>query len=154
MGGFLEKYQTTTYAPYSYHLWTGAVSNNSGKGDVTTVNYEFKDGQLTLNPNLSDKDKAKGEAQLITVEAVSGKANTYYIKNADGKYLASKSSANRNMELTDTPAEWVFADFSKGGIQISNNGANLGTAGATYDLLRSYTNANTLLWGVCFFKAN
>lgn len=60
------------------------------------------------------------------------------------------------MGLVDTPdgAEWLFEDNGEKGIKISNNGVYLGTAGATYDLLRSYESESTLKWGVCFFKKN
>lgn len=160
MAGMLESYKnnnnnnnTITYAPYSYHIWVGTILSNK---DLETVNYQYESNQLTLNPNLSDRDKEKGTAAFITVEAVSGKTNTYYIKSG-GKYLKNlKEATNRSMGLVDTPdgAEWLFEDNGEKGIKISNNGVYLGTAGATYDLLRSYKSESTLKWGVCFFKKN
>ena len=153
LAGMIESYNDITYAPYSYHIWVGTISSNK---DLETVNYQYESNQLTLNPNLSDRDKEKGTAAFITVEAVSGKTNTYYIKSG-GKYLKSlKEAANRSMGLVDTPdgAEWLFEDNGEKGIKISNNGVYLGTAGATYDLLRSYKSESTLKWGVCFFKKN
>lgn len=153
MAGMLDAYNNNTYAPYSYHIWVGTISSNK---DLETVNYQYESNQLTLNPNLSDRDKEKGTAAFITLEAVSGKTNTYYIKSGD-KYLKSlKEATNRSMGLVDTPdgAEWLFEDNGEEGIKISNNGVYLGTAGATYDLLRSYKSESTLKWGVCFFKEN
>lgn len=159
MAGMIESYNDITYAPYSYHLWVGTVSGSNpakSNSDLETVNYQYESNQLTLNPNLSDRDKEKGTAAFITLEAVSGKTNTYYIKSGD-KYLKSFVEAkNRRMGLADTSegAEWLFEDNGENGIKISNNGVYLGTAGATYDLLRSYSNESTLKWGVCFFKEN
>lgn len=153
MAGMLDEYNNNTYKPYSYHIWVGTISSNK---DLETVNYQYESNQLTLNPNLSDRDKEKGTAAFITLEAVSGKTNTYYIKSGD-KYLKSlKEATNRSMGLVDTPdgAEWLFEDNGENGIKISNNGVYLGTAGATYDLLRSYKSESTLKWGVCFFKEN
>ena len=153
LAGYSESYNTTTYAPYSYHLWTGTVSSNNGNSDLNTVNYQYnKDAKsLTLNPNLSAQDAAKGTA--VKVEIVSaGSANTYYIKY-NGKYLySSQASTNRRMALGDSPAEWVFSDHAKGGLSITNNNVILGTGGATYDLLRSYAApANSLVYGICLF---
>ncbi len=153
MAGMLDEYNNNTYKPYSYHIWVGTISSNK---DLETVNYQYESNQLTLNPNLSDRDKEKGTAAFITLEAVSGKTNTYYIKSGD-KYLKSlKEATTRSMGLVDTPdgAEWLFEDNGENGIKISNNGVYLGTAGATYDLLRSYKSESTLKWGVCFFKEN
>lgn len=159
MAGMIESYEDITYAPYSYHLWVGTVSGSNpakSNSDLETVNYQYESNQLTLNPNLSDRDKEKGTAAFITLEAVSGKTNTYYIKSGD-KYLKSFVEAkNRRMGLADTSegAEWLFEDNGENGIKISNNGVYLGTAGAMSDLLRSYSNESTLKWGVCFFKEN
>ena len=150
MSGFSEEYQKTEFAPYSYHVWAGTVSS----GDLVTVGYEFADGNLTINPS------ATGEAALITLEAVSGSTNTYYIKSGD-KYLKGVKDDKRGMGLVDTSdgAEWTFEAHDKGGIKISNPyGSNtyiLGTAGASSNLLRSYKDpAASLTYGVCFFKAN
>lgn len=154
MAGYSEEYKSgnnsVTFAPYSYHVWAGTVSS----GDLVTVGYEFADGNLTINPS------ATGEAALITLEAVSGSTNTYYIKSGD-KYLKGVKNDKRGMGLVDTSdgAEWTFEAHDKGGIKISNPyGSNtyiLGTAGASSNLLRSYKDpAASLVYGVCFFKAN
>lgn len=157
MSGFSEKYSDTTFAPYSYHVWTGAVSGSSpekSNSDLITVGYEYASSQLTADPS------ATNQAAMITLEAVAGAENTYYIKSGD-KYLKVFADANRRMGLADTSegAEWTFSDHEKGGIQISNpNGSNvyiLGTAGAQSNMLRSYKSpATSLVYGVCFFKAN
>ena len=154
MSGYSTEYKSgdnsVTFAPYSYHVWTGTVSG----GDLVTVGYEFAGGNLTVDPS------AEGEAALITLEAVGGSANTYYIKVGD-KYLKGSKASNRSMALVDTSdgAEWTFDTHAKGGIKISNtfnpNVYILGTAGAMSNLLRSYKDpASSLVYGVCFFKAN
>ena len=109
---------------------------------------------MTINPS------ATNTGAMITLEAVSGQTNTYYIKSGD-KYLRGFAKANRRMGLADTSegAEWVFSAHAKGGIQISNTFDGtayiLGTAGAASNLLRSYTSpASSLVYGVCFFKEN
>ncbi len=127
---------------------------------MQTVNYEYVDNQLTLNPDLGDLDKAKGEMTLITLEAVSGQANTYYIK-VNGQYLTNTTAAtNRKLGLQTDPSAWTFSEVAgKVGVFPANNGVWLGSAGATYDLLRSYktdpsATTSTLSAGVVFFKAN
>lgn len=157
MAGFSESYQTTNFAPYSYHVWAGTVSGNnpaSGNSDLITVGYEFTGGNLTVDPS------ATGEGAMITLEAVNGSANTYYIKSGD-KYLKVFANSNRRMGLADTSegAEWTFEAHDKGGIKISSKFDStvfiLGTAGAQSNMLRSYKDpASSLVYGVCFFKAN
>ena len=160
LAGYSESYSytsnstpiTITYAPYSYHLWTGAVSGTgNSNSDLRTVNYEYnrEEATLTLNPELSEPDAAI--AVKIELEAADGE-NTYYIKY-NGKYLySSQESTNRRMALGDSPAEWVFSDHEKGGLSITNNDVILGTAGAASDLLRSYkTPAGSLVYGICLF---
>jgi hypothetical protein len=121
-----------------------------------TVNYSYVDGALTLNPNLSSQDAAKGTAVEIELVAVDGKANTYCIKY-NGKYL--NCTGKHTIALVDNAVEWTFEDHAKGGIKITDNTASggviLGTAGATYNMLRCYAApASTLVYGVAFFKKN
>lgn len=161
MSGYSTEYKSgnnsVTFAPYSYHIWTGTVSASNpatSNSDLVTVGYEFANGNLTVDPS------ATGEAAMITLEAVSGSANTYYIKSGD-KYLKVFGAKNRRMGLADTSdgAEWTFEAHEKGGIMISNTFESsvyiLGTAGAQSNMLRSYGSpASSLVYGVCFFKAN
>ena len=146
------------FAPYSYHIWVGSISSSGSNRDLETVNYQFSDGVLTINPNLSDKDAQKGKATEIELVAVDGKENTYYIMS-NGQYLSTSSyTTNRRMQLSDTQGEWVVSAHEKGGITLTtSDGTNaiiLGTGDASYDLLRSYkAPAQSLLYGVCFFKA-
>ena len=156
MGGLLDEYSyksngetiTVTWKPYSYHLWTGEAS-----GDLTTVNYEYENQQLVVDPKISGSEAA-------TIELVAtATANTYYIKVGD-KYLKSTAvNTNRKLALVDAAdgAEWLFADFDKGGVVASNNQVYLGTAGAASKLLRSYKStsySSSLQTGLYFFKAN
>lgn len=159
MAGLSESYSNTTFAPYSYHVWTGTVSGSNpatGNSDLVTVGYEYNSNnqQLTINPS------ATNTGAMITLEAVSGQTDTYYIKFGD-KYLKGFAKANRRMGLADTSegAEWVFSAHAKGGIQISNTFDGtayiLGTAGAASNMLRSYESpASSLVYGICFFKEN
>lgn len=159
MAGLSESYSNTTFAPYSYHVWTGTVSGSNpatGNSDLVTVGYEYNSNnqQLTINPS------ATNTGAMITLEAVSGQTDTYYIKFGD-KYLKGFAKANRRMGLADTSegAEWVFSAHAKGGIQISNTFDGtayiLGTAGAASNMLRSYGSpASSLVYGICFFKEN
>ena len=154
MAGYSESYDDNTFAPYSYHIWVGTVN----KGDIETVNYQFSESLLTINPNLSDQDAKKGKAAEIELVAVDGKENTYYIMS-NGQYLSTSSyTTNRKMQLSDVKGEWVVSAHEKGGIMLTtSDGTNaiiLGTAGASYNMLRSYkAPAQSLLYGVCFFKA-
>ena len=137
----------TTYdwTNYPYHFWTGTISS---KNDLNTVNGNVS---MTLDPNMSATDAAKGAPAKISIVAVDGKTNTYYVQ-VGAKYLYSTETANRKMALGDTPTEWVVSDNSTGGITFTSNGVNLGTAGATYDLIRSYANVSTLKHGLVLFK--
>lgn len=148
MAGYSEKYQDTTFTPYSYHVWTGTVSS----GDLETIGYEYASELLTINPSAENTNKAQ-------VELVNVSGNTYYVKY-NGQYLSTSSyTANRKMQLSDTPCEWTLSDHSKGGIMLTatdgSNSASLGTAGAESKMLRSYRQASvgSLVYGVCFFKA-
>lgn len=158
MAGYASEYKNnsdgsvTTFAPYPYHIWTGGISTDSNM-DLMTVNYSYENGALQINPNLSAQDAAKGTAQLVELVAVEGKANTYYIKFG-GKYLTC--TGKRAAKLVDTAVEWAFSAHTKGGICITDTSSNviLGTAGATYNLLRCYASpASSLVYGVVFFAA-
>lgn len=160
MAGYSEKYNDISFAPYSYHIWVGTVSGSgNSNSDLQTVNYQFNNSQLTINPDLSEKDAAKGKAAEIELVAVDGKPNTYYIMS-NGQYLSTSNYAsNRRMQLSDVKGEWVVSAHDKGGITLTttegSNAIILGTAGAQYDMLRSYKSpAPSLVYGVCFFKAN
>ena len=159
MAGYAEQYNNssngtvTTFAPYSYHMWTGGISTGSNF-DLLTVNYSYENEKFTLNPDLSEQDAAKGTAQLVELVAVDGKTNAYYIKMGD-KYLSCP--AKRKAALVDTPTEWAFTDHAKGGICLTDvaNNVILGTAGATYNMLRCYVApATSLLYGVAFISAD
>ena len=57
LSGYIEEYSGTTYAPYSYQIWTGEVKN-----DLVTKSYEF------TNEILNPKDEAIfNEVELISV---------------------------------------------------------------------------------------
>ena len=141
----------TTFAPYSYHAWTGATkdttTDNGVNTDLITVQYQYDEAAQTL----TRKPGASGDA--AEVEFIEAGENTYYIQ-CGGKYLYAKSSANRQLGLSDQPAEWVATDFAKGGILLSNNGASLVTAGATSNLLRSYGSPASRDYGVVLFTAS
>ncbi len=158
MAGYAEEYNNqgniTTFSPYPYHMWTGGINVSSGNSDLMTVNYSYTEGKLQLNPNLSAQDAAKGTAQLVELIAVDGKTNTYYIKYGE-KYLTC--TGKRAATLVDTPAEWAFSAHAKGGICLTDvaNNTILGTAGATYNMLRGYVSpASSLLYGVVFFAVS
>lgn len=150
LSGYIEQYSGTTYAPYSYQIWTNEIT--SGKNiDLVTKSYEF------TNEILNPKDEAIfNEVELISVP---DKANTYYIKTGD-KYLYSTSSSNRKLGLTEDPtnAEWVFSNLNAvgksdaKGITATNNGVYIVTAGATSNHLRSYGTPSDNNHGMYFFK--
>ena len=155
VAGYLTTYtsgsNTYDWTNYPYHFWTGTISS---KNDLNTVNGNES---MVLDPNMSAQDAAKGQPATITFVAVDGKTNTYYIKVGD-KYLYNKTSAtNRSLGLGDTQAEWVVSDHSKGGLVLATDGVQAGTAGATYDLIRSYKDSSagsSLKYGLVFFKKN
>lgn len=146
LSGYIEKYGTTTYTPYSYQIWTGEV-----KDDLTTKSYEFN------NEILNPKDEAIfNEVELISVP---DKANTYYIKTGN-QYLYSTSGANRKLGLTEDPAnaEWVFSNLNTAGksdakgITATNNGVYIVTANAESNHLRSYAKISNYDHGMYFSK--
>ena len=101
-------------------------------------------------------DAAKGTAADVTIEAVAGKENTFYIKIGTQYLQHAVTGTNRRLVLTDTAAEWVASDHSAGGIQFVNNDAYMGTASATYNFIRSYKSASksSVKYGLVFFKEN
>jgi hypothetical protein len=130
------------WADYPYHFWTGAVSapgNTSSNSDLLTVNGNEA---MVLDPNMAAQDAAKGQPALITLVAVEGKTNTYYVKVGEQYLYCAVAGTNRRMQLGDTPTEWVFANHSKGGIDLTSNGVHLATAGATYNLIRNYKDSS------------
>ena len=139
---------------YPYHFWTGAVSapgNTSSNSDLLTVNGNEA---MELDPNMSSQDAAKGNPGVVTLVAVDGKANTYYVKVGDQYLYCAVASTNRRMQLGSEPTEWVFADHSKGGIDLTSNGVHLATAGATYNMIRSYKDSSagsSHQYGLVFF---
>ena len=156
MAGWSTSYtnngQTFDWTNYPYHFWTGEVSalgSLTSNSDLKTVNGNAK---FELDPNMSDQDKAKGYPASITLVAVDGKTDTYYVMVGTKYLYSSESAKNRRMQLGDTPTEWVASDNANGGIQLTSNGVVLGTAGAQYNMIRSYANAGTLKCGLVFFK--
>ncbi len=142
MAAYLVSYSNYNWEATPYHLWNGEVTSGSN-GDLVTVDYSFNDNVLETSSSDS--------AAVVTLEAVAGKANTYYVK-CGGKYLYSTQSAtNRKLALSTDPVEWVATDNAKGGITLSSNSVYLGTAGAGSNHLRSYKSEGTLNTGVYFF---
>ena len=138
----------TDFSANPYHLWTGNIKTSSANTDLETTDYAFANGELTVKSGATDN------AADITLVAVEGKANTYYIK-VGGKYLYSTASAtNRRLALGDTPTEWVAKDHSKGGVLFSSNNVFLGSADANSAHLRSYKSETTPKFGVFFFAEN
>ena len=148
---------TYDWTNYPYHFWTGAVSapgNTSSNSDLLTVNGNEA---MELDPNMSSQDAAKGNPGVITLVAVEGKANTYYVKVGDQYLYCAVADTNRRMQLGSEPAEWVLSDHSKGGIDLVSNGVHLATAGATYNMIRSYKTSSASSshqHGLVFFPAN
>lgn len=156
-GYYMGGEDNLSFADYPYHVWTGTTATNSGNGDVHTVSYAYNATTHTLTARQSgDRNSISNSSYAKKIEIVSaGSPNTYYIKS-DGQYLYStEASTNRRMALGDTPAPWVFSAHSTGGILLtSNNDVLLGTAKATYDLIRSYktASASSLSYGIVLFS--
>ena len=145
MSGYLTNYTNGStvmnWAANPYHVWNGKYSS----GQLVTGCYSYTDGKLVY---------ASGEkGALIQLIAVEGKANTYYVKVGD-KYLSSTAAEKNKLTMGTTKAEWVASNNSNGGITLTSNGVNLGTAGAQSNMLRSYPDASNLKYGVVFFVDN
>ena len=153
VAGYAKSYNSYDWTNYPYHFWTGAVSapgSTSSNSDLLTVNGN---DAKELDPNMSAQDAAKGNPGVITLVAVEGKANTYYIKYGDQYLYCCVASTNRRMQLGDTPTEWVATDHSVDGVVFASNGVQLGTAGAQYNMIRNYkdASASSLVHGLVFF---
>ena len=154
MAGYAEKNNDNVdLTPYTYQMWTGAISSKDAEAksnsDLVTVSYQYTDNQLTPK---SESELATTEVELI---AVSGKANTYYIKVGDKYLYNSVNATNRRLYFKDTTdgAEWVFANKNNGtGVVASNNATYLMTASANSNYLRSYKTETQTKVGVFFFK--
>lgn len=142
------------FADNPYHIATGALSNNSG-GQMITIPYAYN---ATTKELTATSD---GDIALVTLEAVSGKTNTYYIK-IDGKYLIQTDGANNNKlkfaDAVSADAEWLFTDFAgKTGLLGYNGQTYMGCGKAATGLIRSYkptSYENSLQGGIVFFKEN
>ena len=149
MAGYLEYYESSgnpyDFSAAPYHVWSGTAN-----GKLDTTGYAFDNGALstTATSNLG---------AAIVLEAVSGKANTYYIKCGD-KYLYVSEYANHKLTLGDTKAEWVASNNGNGGITMttttSGGDVYMGTAGATKQMIRNYVKIANLKYGLVFFAAN
>ena len=143
-GGYLTSYDyngsTLDWTANPYHLINGIST------DLYTTPYAHTDGVLVK------KEGEQYDAAIVTLEAVEGKANTYYVK-VGADYLTSTQAANRKLGKTSTPSEWVASNNPNGGISLKHvdTGVYLGTAGATSKLCRSYTSESTLKYGLVFF---
>ena len=143
-GGYLTSYDyngsTLDWAANPYHLINGIST------DLYTTPYAYTDGVLVK------KEGEQYDAVIVTLEAVEGKANTYYVK-VGADYLTSTAASNRKLGKTSTPSEWVASNNPNGGISLKHvdTGVYLGTAGATSKLCRSYTSESTLRYGLVFF---
>jgi hypothetical protein len=143
-GGYLTSYDYNgsilDWSANPYHLINGIST------DLYTTPYAYTDGQLVK------KEGEQYDAAIVTLEAVEGAANTYYVKVGED-YLTSTQAANRKLGKTSTPSAWVASDNAIGGISLKHvdTGVYLGTAGATSKLCRSYTSESTLRYGLVFF---
>lgn len=143
-GGYLASYDyngsTIDWTANPYHLINGIST------DLYTTPYAHTDGLLVK------KEGEQYDAAIVTLEAVEGKANTYYVK-VGADYLTSTAASNRKLGSTSTPSEWVASNNANGGISLMHvdTGVYLGTAGATSKLCRSYTSESTLKYGLVFF---
>ena len=143
-GGYLTSYDyngsTLDWTANPYHLINGIST------DLYTTPYAHTDGVLVK------KEGEQYDAAIVTLEAVEGKANTYYVK-VGADYLTSTAASNRKLGKTSTPSEWVASNNPNGGISLKHvdTGVYLGTAGATSKLCRSYTSESTLKYGLVFF---
>ena len=145
MAAYLVSYSDNDWTATPYHLWTGEVTSGSN-GDLVTVDYSFNDNVLETYSSDS--------AAVVTLEAVAGKANTYYVKCGDEYLYSTASETNRKLALSANPVEWVATDNANGGITLSSNSVYLGTANAGSNLLRSYKGEGTLKAGVYFFAVD
>ncbi len=136
--------------PYVYQMFNGDAGTSSGNTDLYTSGYEFVNNDLVIDPARADYP-----AVTVTLEAVAGQTNQYYVKNSkDGKYLASTEAANRKLALQDTPYAWTAENHENGGITLSDGGVWVGSASATSKFIRSYNKASTCKFGLYFFKQN
>ncbi|MEG2239808.1 MAG: hypothetical protein RSC12_01730 [Alistipes sp.] len=130
-----------------YQLWTGALSY----GKCVTSAYTFDSATKKLTPAATD------DAVEVSLVAVSGVANAFYIK-VGAQYL-SVSAAGKNMfALVDTQENnyWTFSDQDKNGVKGSAKAfeAMMFTSiSAKSTHIRTYTvETTTSVGGVAFFK--
>lgn len=147
MAGYLESYDTYNWAANPYHCWTGKIATSSNKNYLETVAYSYADGVLSPGSGVL------AQPAVVTVVAVEGKANTFYIKTGN-EYLVNNAASNHQVGLSANSAEWVAADHAKGGIVFTSNGAYLGTGNATKNHIRSYIDQANLACGVVFFTTD
>ena len=133
----------------AYNVWNGTLMS----GQCMTSPYSFADGKLTATTTFDDLTE-------VTLEAVSGVADAYYIKNMDGKYLTVSKDGKNALALVDEAGNnsWTLSDFDEHGVKASSNAfsSNMFTSvGASSKFIRSYAVSNTTgIGGIAFFKKN
>ncbi len=155
MAGYMESYTyngtTTNWANNPYHVCIGMDGN-----DIGTREHSYSEGLLV---NCSGKSES---VVTVTLEAVNGKSDTYYIKLSD-KYLYSTACATRKLALDATKVEWVASNHLNGIIlttTMTEGTVSLGTASASSNLIRSYkcqssgAVSGSIKDGLVFFKKN
>lgn len=140
-------YYMSAYISGNYYLWSGTATTSGTSTYLSTSQYTYNAETATLSP------VANNNAVKMTLEAVSGKSNTYYIMYG-GKYVYTTGSSNHNLGFGDTKAEWVFTDNSSGGVVATSGGLTLGTSTqAQSNQLRALANAANV-GGMYFFNAD
>ena len=129
-----------------YQTWTGVLTNKQ----CETVSYSYTEATGAF---VAD-DAAGAEISLV---AVSGVSNAYYIKYGE-KYLTVGSAGKNQLVLADSAGDnyWTFTDDTDGVKATAKAFASImmTSTGAASKYIRSYVTTNTSgVAGVVFFLA-
>lgn len=129
-----------------YQTWTGVLTNKQ----CETVPYSYTEATGAF---VAD-DAAGAEISLV---AVSGVSNAYYIKYGE-KYLTVAAAGKNQLALADSAGDnyWTFTDDTNGVKATAKAFASImmTSTGASSKYIRSYVTTNTSgVAGVVFFLA-
>ncbi|MDY4569402.1 MAG: DUF5689 domain-containing protein [Alistipes senegalensis] len=134
------------FAKEKYQTWTGVLS--SSQCETVSYSYTESTGAFVADGNA---------AAEITIVAVDGVANAYYIKYGE-KYLTVNAAGKNKLSLSDTAENnyWTFTDDTDGMKATAKafESIMMTSTSASSKFIRSYaTTTTTGVAGVVFFLA-
>lgn len=135
----------------NYNIWAGTLDYNK----CVTYPYTYNATTKTLTAN----DAANDKAVAVTLVAVAGVDNAFYIK-VGTQYLTVKAAGKNQLILADVETNnyWTLANLDDNGVKgiaKAFDSMMCVSTSATSTYIRSYVSTNTTgIGGISFFKKN